>query len=226
MHIVFFVIEAALLTTYRIVTAYNLETMSIFFKYLCSLAFFFYGAYCFYKNKNRNEEDKTISVKIMLTLFLAFLADIVIQVKFRTGFIVFILVQLSLFITYLELGKFNWRIFTVSVPVSVVLMLIDIFTPAIQLGSLAVPVFIYMLLVCTTSTTALFGLRGHTTGRTILAVAAVLFAISTYLLHFSVKGIGTLTGSAAFVVTTFNNIFYYLSQMLMAYSLTKDIVKE
>lgn len=223
MTVVFILLEIASLILYRYAEFMGYELMTIAGKYLTSAIFFAFGAHNLYASKNQDKYHNLVNLKLLFALFISFLSDVIIEVNQLSGVVIFVIVQIILILAYLELAKISLKIILSSLILMGILFVMEYFIP-FTLGRLAIPVYLFIVFASIATSLAVAGTAGKTSGRTLIAVAAVLYIIANYTYQFTIPVFGIVDETTAFAPKTIQRILYYSAQMLNAIALSRPII--
>ncbi len=210
---------------YRLTSFMNMQYLPVVFKCLASLSFTLTGIVQYKNNKNHSKIERHVARLILVGLVLSLCADVTIYFNFMAGFAVFLVVQTIYLFAYGNMIKKEPKFFIYSL-VFTVLIAISLFAyPFIKLGSLLIPVMIYLCIISFVTISAIFGLNNKTIGSKFVALGAVMFFVSDYVLMFTVSGVSFLPDSLKFIFHSLNSLLYFPAQMFTACALRHPLLK-
>lgn len=195
---------------------YITEVPKLFMKGITSALFFLLGIvnliYCCKSNK----ENLKFSIFLTFGLFICFIADIILNIHFISGALIFALGHICYIFAYSYISKFNWKDLIPAACIFVPALTIILFVPIFNFGGFL------MQFVCIIYALIISAMVGK--------------AISNLLKNKSIYNICILLGSVFFFVSDFmllfdqfsnlSNIFgivclatYYPAQALLGYSI-------
>lgn len=204
--------------------------LAVVFKGIASLCFLSLAIYSFVTCKKKSDAFRRLSVFVLTGIFLAFVADIILEINFVFGFVLFVFAQFFYFFAFIGYGKLKPRFFIISAAIIITLIIFDVASPFFNFEkdgeSLFLPSVVYMISL-TIVVVQGFECFGYKDIRAkLMPIGTLLFALSDLLLETYVFPSGIIPKNLAEVIFIFSNFMYYTGQLFVAFSLSKDYLVE
>ena len=191
-------------------------------KTLTSISFSLIGLVgMIYAIKTKSSYTK-YSIYMFVGLTVAMLGDVIINIEFMSGAIIFALGHVFYFIAYNHLSKFEWKNIIPSVFVFVPAASLIIFAPIFNYGSIIMELvcIIYALIISlmTGKAISLF-LNKKSQSNLLIALGSILFCFSDLMLLFD------QFSSAGLIVLYLCLITYYPAQILLSYAIFHNSIE-
>lgn len=193
-------------------------------KMLASACFVIYGLLCFSKCKDKNKGFKKVSSLMLSGLFLGFAADLLLEINFYAGFVVFVTAHIFYFLgfsVYSKMDKVKWAIVIGFVAVFAT---VDYVVPWFNFQGLFPVVVIYSAVWAFVFAKSVESLKFKSVNAKIVVAGIVLFGISDILLQFKFFPAEGFSPAAGAVIFAVSNAVYYIAQLLIGYSLSKNFI--
>ncbi len=161
----------------------------------------------------KNKLDLKFPVILTVALFVAMLGDIVINIEFMTGAIIFAVGHIFYFVAYCTLHKFSPYDLVYAFAIAIPSMLIVLFAPGLDYGGTMMKVVccVYALIISFMVGKSLANmLKEKSLTHIIILVGSVLFFISDLMLLLDV--FGNVAGAVILCLAT-----YYPGQIIIAF---------
>lgn len=192
-------------------------------KALTSVAFVLIGAVGFiYALKNKYSNIK-YPIFMLIGLTLAMLGDIIINIEFMSGAIIFAVGHVFYFIAYTYLLKFQWKNIIPSIFIFVPSASLIIFAPIFNYGGILMEIVcvIYALIISLMTGKAISLLLSKKSVSNLLtALGSILFCFSDLMLLFD------QFSSAGNIVLYLCLCTYYPAQILLSYSIFHNCIEQ
>lgn len=200
--------------------------LAVVFKALASLCFLMLALYSFFTCKKKSNMFRHVSVFILIGISIAFVADIVLEINFVFGFVLFMFAQLFYFYAFTGYGKLKTRFFIGSAILIIILAVVDIYSPLFNFEkdgeNLLMPSIVYMISLVFVVIQGLESLVYKDVHAKTMAIGISLFAWSDFLLEMYVFPSGFISKGVLEGIFIFSNFMYYTGQLMVAWSLSKD----
>ena len=166
------------------------------------------------KNSSR---DKRFPIIMMIGLFFAFLGDIVLELNFIGGAVLFAIGHILFFVSYCFIEKFNFKDLIIGAFIFVASALLITLVPCFEFSSVVLEVVavIYALIISLMLGKAITNLIRNTSILNLLiVVGSVLFFFSDLMLLFNVFSVIQSVEFGILCLAT-----YYPAEYLLAYSI-------
>lgn len=210
----FLILNAIMLTFILIFDLIYMIKGGLFFKAIASILFVVTGLinlmYCM-----KNKTNFKFPIWMIVALTFAMLGDILLNINFYLGTIVFAVGHIVYFIAYCMLQKLNRRDLICGIIISVIALSIIFFTPFLDFGGALMQGIccIYALIISFMVGKAISNLlKENNLINIIIVVGSILFFISDLMLVLN--KFGNISGASYLCLGT-----YYPAQFLLAFSL-------
>lgn len=200
--------------------------LSVFFKGTASACFVILAVYSLIRCKQKSETFKKFAVFCMAGITIAFIADIVIELNFVIGFCLFVSAQTFYFLSFSHYRKYSRNFFIGAGILFFSILLFDFHCPFFNFGDLKIPVVVYILALSCVVIKSFDSFRWKAVQAKTMPVGIALFALSDFMLQFYVFPSGLIPEKTAYIIAVVSNVFYYVGQLLVAFSLSKDFIAE
>ena len=137
------------------------------------------------------KEDKKFSVIMLVALVLCLVADVILEIEFITGALLFAMGHVAYFLAYSSLIKFKWTDLIASAVIFVPVTLFMTLAPIFNFGSIVmelVCVFYALIISCMVGKAISNTIRECSITNLIILVGSILFMFSDIMLLFGVFG--------------------------------------
>lgn len=204
--------------------------VAVIFKGIASLCFILLAIYSFITCKQKSDKFRHISVFVLTGIIIAFIADVVLEINFVFGFVLFMFAQLFYFYAFTGYGKLKTRFFIGSAILIIILAVVDIYSPLFNFEkdgeNLLMPSIVYMISLVFVVIQGLESLVYKDVHAKTMAIGISLFAWSDFLLEMYVFPSGFISKGVLEGIFIFSNFMYYTGQLMVAWSLSKDYLVE
>ncbi len=163
-------------------------------------------------------EQKKFSIIMVIGLIFAMLGDIILEIEFIIGALLFAVGHIFYFIAYTTLVKFEWKDLIYGVCIFVPATLVILFLPIFNFGSVLmqiVCVFYAIIISCMTGKSIANYVRERNFLHLLLLLGSSLFLFSDLMLLFNVfSDVSKVFGYLCLIT-------YYPAECILAYSLLK-----
>ena len=162
------------------------------------------------------KEDKKFPVIMLVALVLCLVADVILEIEFITGALLFAMGHVAYFLAYSSLIKFKWTDLISSVVIFVPVTLFMTLAPIFNYGSVAmelVCIFYALIISCMVGKAISNTIRDLSIVNLIILVGSILFMFSDIMLLFGVFGDAPRVCNALCIGT------YYPAQIFLGVSL-------
>lgn len=210
---------------FRIVTDSTVG-LSLVFKILASLCFLAFGLYSFFSCKEKSGEFKKVSLLILFGLINSLLADLFLELNFYIGFVIFVSAHVLYFFAFSVYSRFSLKKWIFIAAFTLVFSVCDWFAPWFEFSGLFPAVIFYCCVWAFVMAKAAESFKWNSIQAKLMPVGIALFGLSDILLQFNVFPAETLSKQAVSVLFIISNTVYYTAQLLIAYSISKDYLKD
>ena len=198
--------------------------LSVFFKGTASACFVILAVYSLIRCKQKSETFKKFAVFCMAGITISFIADIVIELNFVIGFCLFVSAQTFYFLSFSHYRKYSRNFFIGAGILFFSILLFDFHCPFFNFGDLKIPVVVYILALSCVVIKSFDSFRWKAVQAKTMPVGIALFSLSDFMLQFYVFPSGLIPEKTAYIIAVVSNVFYYVGQLLVAFSLSKDFI--
>ncbi len=164
--------------------------------------------------------DKRFPIIMLSGLFFAFLGDIVLELNFIGGAVLFAIGHILFFISYCFIEKFNFKDLIIGAIIFVASILLITLAPCFEFGNVLMEIVavVYALIISLMLGKAITNLiRNRTILNLVIVIGSVLFFFSDLMLLFNVFGnISSVLFGILCLAT------YYPAEYLLAYSILES----
>ena len=211
---IFMMLNAIMLTFILIFDVLYMVKGGLILKSIASIMFVIAGIiniiYCI-----KNRRDLKFPIWMLVALVCAMLGDILLNINFYVGTIIFAVAHIFYFVSYCMLYKLNGRDFLCGIIIAIIALSIILFTPFLNFGATLMKGICcgYALIISLMVGKAISNvLKEKCFINIIIVVGSILFFISDFMLMLN--KFGSIPGTSYFCLGT-----YYPAQFLLAFSL-------
>lgn len=186
-------------------------------KSITSGLFVLLGAINILNLKKIPQANLRFSAILLTGLTFAFLGDVMIEVNFILGALLFALGHIFFFVSFISLQEFKWKDLIIAGAIFVPITLMIIFAPMFNFESILmeIVVILYALIISIMVSKAISNMiRTRSTLNIIIAIGTILFMFSDLMLLF--KNFGTMDRTIGLILCLAT---YYPAECILAYSI-------
>ncbi|MBQ0003746.1 MAG: hypothetical protein KBT21_09455 [Treponema sp.] len=204
--------------------------LAVIFKGMASLCFLSLAVYSFINCRKKSAKFRRVSVFVLTGIIIAGFADIVLELNFVMGFVLFMIAQLFYFYAFSGYGKLKPKFFIYSAILIIILTSVDIASPLFNFEkdgeNLLFPSIVYMISLVVVVVQGSESFKMKDIHAKTMAIGTSLFAWSDFLLEMYVFPSGIFSKGVLEAIFIFSNLMYYTGQLMVAWSLSKDYCEE
>lgn len=214
------------LILYSVTSLFCSKAVFLSLKFLASISFFLIAYFSrkrvLNSGKQITDSYRKYSFLFLLAMFFSVIGDTLIELFFIPGFAAFLVTQIIFLTAFLKNRKPSARFIITPLIGTVLLALFEKFQPFISIGSLYIPLMIYVAVILVNVSLSSQYLQKKSVYAKLLFAGMFLFFLSDFELQYSVFGDHNSSLHTFFALL--NNFIYYPAQILLALSLGEDFI--